>query len=293
MFGKTALSLVIACAILASVFPAPLVAQLPTYHLVADLGDWATYEVVEFETTEEANFTKGDKLKFVLVDTRIVLQKDSEGNPRFYQQIGYYDIFVNGEKKWENDTFLIPIFWPVEEEGYWDDLKALAEDEEAHPPPGVEKYTYDVEIGTWDVKVYIHIKMSGLFEIIIDLEVDKDKGVTFIGTLDWKLLVPGAENRTYFKMELRETSLPDVGPPSGPPFWPPFIPSPEEWGWAPDWLKDFVANYWWPYLLIGSVVVIILIIVGIVKLIMRRRRPAYPYGYPYPPPRYPPPPPSS
>jgi len=258
------------------------VAQVPTYKLGVKTGDWATYEASDVVGEAVLNFSSGDRVKFVVKDKGIETMKHPDGTVAFYREAAYCDVYADGKLIDENSTFGWFIFYP-NEEGFWEELEDLAAEWEAAAPPGVEA-EWDVEIGSWFVDIYIYNKSSiegYTFKIELEARVDKDTGVATRVSLDMEFLI----FKVAFTLTLKETNVAGVGM----PYWPPFIPSPEQWGWAPDWLRDFVANYWWPYLLIGSVVVIILIIAGIVKLITRRRRPAYPY-YPPPPPRYPPPP---
>jgi len=52
--------------------------------------------------------------------------------------------------------------------------------------------------------------------------------------------------------------------------WPQFIPPPEEWSWAPDWLKKLIAEYWYPYILTSLVTTGGLAILITVVLLKRR-----------------------
>ena len=256
------------------------VAQVPTYKLGVKTGDWATYEASDVIGEALLNFSSGDRVKFVVKDEGIQAMKHPDGTVAFYSEAAYCDVYADGKLIGKNSTLGWFIFYP-KEEAFWTKLEDLAAEWEAAAPPGVEA-EWDVEIGSWFVDLYIYNKSSVggyTFKMELKARVDKDTGVATRVSLDIEAFI----FKVAFTLTLKETNVAGVGM----PYWPPFIPPPEQWGWAPDWLRDFVANYWWPYLLIGSVIVIILIIAGIVKLITRRRRPAYPY---YPPPRYPPPP---
>ena len=266
--------------------PPSATAQLPTYKLGVKAGNWATYEARDVTGGALLNFSDGDMVKLVVKDIYTVPVKHPDGSTAFYREASTCDMYVNGELKAQNNTFCSLLFWPTED-AFWNDFKSLADEWEAAAPPGVEA-KWDVDIGTWYVDIYIYNKTTagGLTaEFKLSIRIDKDTGVATRAEFHASAFIV----TIGFTLVLKETDVPGVGI----PFWPPFIPPPEEWGWAPDWLRDLVANYWWPYLAIGSVIVLILIIAGIIKLITRRRRPAYPYGYPYPPPRYPTPPPSS
>ena len=277
------ISLFVAICSLLAMISTSAIAQVPTYELGVEEGDWATYEASDVIGEAILNFSSGDRVKFIVKDKGIEAMRHPDGTVAFYHEAAYCDVYADGKLIDENSTFGWFIFWP-KGEAFWAKLKELAAEWEAAAPPGIEA-EWSVDIGSWFVDLYIYNKSSVngyTFKLELRVRVDKDTGVATRVSLDIEVLMI----KVAFTLSLRETNVAGVGM----PYWPPFIPPPAEWGWAPDWLRDLVANYWWPYLLIGSVVVIILIIAGIAALIKRRRRPAYPYGYPYPPPRYPPPP---